>query len=30
MIEGDPIQAAKIRNKKKKGNEFIDYFLGKD
>ncbi len=29
MIDGDPIQSAKMRNKKK-GNEFIDYFLGKD
>lgn len=29
MIEGDPIQASKLRNKKK-NNEFIDYFLSKD
>lgn len=29
MIEGDPIQASKVRNKKK-NNEFIDYFLSKD
>jgi len=29
MIEGDPIEASKSRNKKKT-NEFIDYFLSKD
>ena len=29
MIGGDPIQTAKLRNKKK-DNQFIDYFLKKD
>ena len=29
MIEGDPIQASKMRNKKK-NNDFIDYFITKD
>jgi hypothetical protein len=29
MIEGDPVEASKYRNKKK-NNEFIDYFLNKD
>ena len=29
IIEGDPIEASKYRNKKK-NNEFIDYFLSKD
>ncbi len=29
MIEGDPIEASKVRNKKR-NNEFIDYFLGQD
>ena len=29
MIDGDPVQASKIRNKKK-DNSFIDFFLTRD